>query len=151
MADTSPGVPSRFFVTVDVVLFKETEAGLEVLLVERGSPPFAGARALPGGFVETDEPLVEAAVRELAEETSVQLATEDLHQFGVYGDPGRDPRGRTITVAYWATSGTTTPRAGSDAASADFVSVEGLSAEDLAFDHDVILRDAITRMRDVPD
>lgn len=86
-------------VTVDCVVFGIWQAKLYVVLIQRDRPPFEGHWALPGGFVEIDEPLEKAAYRELAEETGIhQIRLEQLHTFG---QPGRDPRGRVISVVYW--------------------------------------------------
>jgi len=110
---------------------------VNVLLIERGRPPFAGNWALPGGFVDIEEPLEEAAFRELHEETGLRPAYLELA--GVYGTPGRDPRGRTISVVYrttvWKEEHTT--RGGDDASAAKWFSLESLPH--LAFDHQQIV------------
>src|ERR1043166_2759073 len=90
-------------VTVDLVIFTIQSEKLKVLLVKRGIPPFKGQFALPGGFVHEDESLEDAAVRELREETGV--ADVYLEQLYSFGEPGRDPRERVITVAYYALIG----------------------------------------------
>src|SRR4051794_39595461 len=89
-------------VTVDIVIQTIADAELQVVLIERDQWPFEGRWALPGGFVQEEENLDEAAARELAEETSVQDTAKFLEQIGAYGDPGRDPRPdiRIVTVAY---------------------------------------------------
>src|SRR5687768_4457915 len=87
-------------VAVDVVLFTIGAGALQVLLIRRGKPPFEGAWALPGGFVREDESLERAALRELGEETGVRHL--EVEQLGAFGDPGRDPRGRVLTVVYTA-------------------------------------------------
>ena len=87
-------------VTVDIVIFTLREVSLQVLLVSRGVPPFEGQYAIPGGFIRGDESLEEAALRELHEETGVRNVF--LEQLYTFGDPKRDPRGRVITVAYYA-------------------------------------------------
>ena len=135
----------RPMVTVDVVIFTLRENDLQVLLVRRRNPPFAGMWAIPGGFVDIDEPLEAAASRELEEETGVRGVY--LEQFHTFGDPGRDPRGRTITVAYLALvrADEVQPRAGDDAAEARWWSVSDLPP--LAFDHDRILARALTHLR----
>ena len=87
-------------VTVDIVVFRATDKGYCILLIKRKNEPFKDAWALPGGFIEMQETLEESAARELREETG--LTGVELHQLGTFGDPDRDPRGRTITVAYYA-------------------------------------------------
>jgi 8-oxo-dGTP diphosphatase len=135
-------------VTVDIILFTFMDADLKVLLVRRGQPPFAGRWALPGGFVNIDEDLEDAALRELSEETNVEnIYLEQLYTFGT---PERDPRGRVITVAYFALlsndqADTVQIRAGDDAAQTGWWSIYDLP--DLAFDHDRILEYAVRRLR----
>jgi ADP-ribose pyrophosphatase YjhB (NUDIX family) len=145
--------PSRYpsiAVTVDVVALTIRDGRLSVLLVERGAPPYAGHRALPGGFVK-EETLDTAALRELGEETGLtpgqgELDRVHLEQLKTYGDPGRDPRMRVISVAYLAFAPQLPePTAGSDAARAYWVPVD--EAKDLAFDHDTILADGLERAR----
>lgn len=137
-------------VTVDVVALTIRDGKLAVLLVERGHQPFAGQRALPGGFVRI-ETLDQAALRELAEETGLtpgEGAMERVHleQLQTYGDPGRDPRMRVVSAAYLAFAPSLPePTAGSDAARAYWVPVD--EAKDLAFDHDAILADGLERAR----
>lgn len=135
----------RPMVTVDVVIFTLQEQDLQVLLVRRKHPPFEGMWAIPGGFVDIDEPLEAAALRELEEETGVRDVR--LEQLATFGDPGRDPRGRTITVAYLALlpPGRTAVRAGDDATDARWWSVRSLPP--LAFDHDRILACALQKLR----
>ncbi|MEV0565092.1 NUDIX domain-containing protein [Dactylosporangium sp. NPDC050588] len=134
-----------FAVTVDLVMLTIRDGALSVLLIRRAIPPFQGGYALPGGFVLPDEDLGEAAERELVEETGLRGAGH-LEQLGSYGAPGRDPRGRVVTVAYLALlPDAPAPRAGSDAAAADWVPLEGLPG--LAFDHDRILADGVERAR----
>ena len=128
----------RPMVTVDAVVFRTNGDILEVLLIRRKKAPFAGKLALPGGFVEIDEDLEDAAKRELAEETG--LLSVGLSQLGAFGRPGRDPRGRTISIAFGGIvplSGSRV-RGGDDADLAAWVPVDGLP--DLAFDHDEIIR-----------
>lgn len=138
-----PGSPIR--VTVDIVILTIREGALEVLLVRRAIPPFRGRWAIPGGFVLARESLEEAARRELEEETGVRdVWLEQLYSFG---DVGRDPRGRVVTVAYFALldAGRATVAAGSDAAEAAWFPVA--RPPRLAFDHDRILARAVERLR----
>ena len=131
-------------VTVDTVLFTIQTGVLKVLLVKRRIPPFAKQFAIPGGFVHEDEDLDQAALRELREETGVgDVYLEQLYSFG---NPDRDPRGRVITVAYFALiSADRKLKAGSDAAEADWYSMDDLPP--LAFDHAAILNYALERLR----
>lgn len=137
-------------VTADTIVFTIVRGQLHVVLVERANEPFRGKWALPGGFVNQDEDLPEAAVRELAEETGVRIDPAGLSQLGVYGKPGRDPRMRVVTVAYWTIQpGLSGLTAGSDAAAARLVSVEDAldQPDGLAFDHVRILTDAVEQAR----
>jgi len=141
-------------VTVDVVVLKATTSGImdksnfEILLIERGHPPFAGSYALPGGFLDdTDESLERAGQRELMEETAVHVETSELINFGGYGDIGRDPRGRTVTVAFAAiidSQRASQAKAGDDARQFGFFALNNLPA--LAFDHARIISDALERL-----
>jgi 8-oxo-dGTP diphosphatase len=141
-----PGNP--FAVTTDVVVLTVRDRKQRVLVVRRANEPFLGRFAFPGGYVDAEEDLPEAALRELAEETGIELAADRLEQLGAYGTPGRDPRGPTVTVAFLvADDDLPDPVAGSDAAEASLVPVEDLLAdpEALAFDHGRILVDAVRR------
>jgi len=131
-------------VTVDLVIFALREGELQVLLIQRGVPPFEGRWALPGGFVTRGESLEDAARRELVEETGVRDVY--LEQLYTFGDPGRDPRGRVITVAYYAlmTGEAATPVAGTDAGAARWVPAR--NHPPLAFDHERILEYALERL-----
>ena len=135
----------RIDVTVDAVVLAPVDGELHVLLIRRGNPPFEGQWALPGGYLEVDEDLASAAVRELREETGIALDPGSLRQLGAYGAPDRDPRNRTISVAHVARlDEAVEPSGGSDAADARWLSLVLVLAEDrLAFDHATILRDAI--------
>ncbi len=130
-------------VAVDLVIFTVREGGLQVLLIERGIPPFQGQWALPGGFVLERETLEGAARRELEEETG--LRDVYLEQLYTFGDPDRDPRGRTIAVAYCALTPPAEPRAATDAAKAAWHPVGHLPK--LAFDHAKILKSGLQRLR----
>jgi 8-oxo-dGTP diphosphatase len=137
-------------VTVDVVALTIRDGRLHVLLVERGKAPYAGRRALPGGFVR-QETLDAAALRELAEETGLHpgrgpMERVHLEQLASYGDPGRDPLMRVVSVAYLAFAPSLPePVGGGDAASAAWVPVE--EAKRLAFDHGTILAAGLDRAR----
>jgi 8-oxo-dGTP diphosphatase len=137
-------------VTVDLVVLTIRDSALTVLLVRRGKPPYRGRLALPGGFVRPEETLAQAAARELAEETNLAPGSVHLEQLASYGDPGRDPRMRVVTVAYLALAPRLPePVAGSDAAAARWQAVEDISKNPprLAFDHAAILSDGVERAR----
>jgi 8-oxo-dGTP diphosphatase len=126
--------------TVDVVALTRVAETPRVLLIQRRNPPFAGSWALPGGFVEEGEQVIEAAPRELAEETGLQV--DSLELLGVYDTPGRDPRGWTVSVVYVAHVDREASVAGADdAADARWFAVDRLPQ--LAFDHAVVLADAL--------
>lgn len=145
-----------FAVTVDIAIFTLINNELGVVLIERGAPPFRGALALPGGFVKPEEDLLEAAVRELEEETALAIDPADLVQVGAYGAPNRDPRQRVVSIAFAAlVANLDKPAGGSDAASAAVYPVHQVLARNaqalerpnpehlLAFDHGQILSDAL--------
>lgn len=130
-------------VTVDIVLFCRSGSEIEVLLIKRSREPFKGQWALPGGFVEKDESLERAASRELLEETG--LSVINLEQIGAFGDPGRDPRGHTVSIAFSAVlDSRLQPCAADDAADAEWHSA--LRPPKLAFDHKKILELALRRV-----
>lgn len=131
--------------TVDVLVFTVLEKMLKVLLIRRRNPPFAGCWAIPGGFVEPGEKPCDAAMRELAEETGVRGV--ELREFGAFGDPGRDPRGWTVSIAYLALvspEGLMVKGAG-DAAEADWHPAE--RPPELAFDHALIVSSGVRALR----
>lgn len=132
-------------VTVDLVIFTIADNDLKVLLIRRRQDPFRDCWALPGGFVEIDESLEHAAARELLEETGVRNVY--LEQLFTFGDPGRDPRGRVISVAYFALIEAEHQRivAADDAADAAWYSV--FHPPKLAFDHHKVLEYAVWRLR----
>lgn len=127
----------RPMVTTDIVVLRAGDAGPEVLLVQRANPPFQGQWALPGGFVDEDEGLEDAARRELQEETG--LTGLALAQLCAVGTPGRDPRGHTISVVYVAACphAKSAAAAGDDAAATRWFPLARLP--ELAFDHAEIL------------
>src|SRR5260221_14203311 len=127
--------PKTPALTVDCVV---VDAKKRVLLIRRGHPPFKGRWALPGGFVEVGETVEEGCRRELMEETGVKAGR--LQLIGVYSDPKRDPRGHTCAVAFATRIVRATPKAGDDAAAAEWI--EDWAGLDLAFDHGRILADA---------
>ncbi len=137
-------------VTVDLVVLTVRDGALSALLVRRGVSPYRGRWALPGGFVLPDEDLDEAAARELEEETGLAPDAVHLEQLRTYGDPGRDPRGRVVTVAYLALlPDLPAPVAGTDAAAARWSVVDDVSGGGarLALDYDRILDDGVERAR----
>ena len=137
-------------ITVDLVVLTVVRHELTVLLVRRAAPPYRGRWALPGGFVHDDEDLLDAAGRELEEETGLESVRGHLEQLATYGAPRRDPRGRVVTVAYLAlVPGLGTPTAGSDAAAARWAPVAEAAQDSrrLAFDHHRILTDGVERAR----
>ena len=132
-------------VTADLAVLRLDQQP-EILLIQRKDPPFQNLWALPGGFMEMEETLEEAARRELREETGIMAG--ELIRFDSYDKPGRDPRGRTITqvfVLVWKES-MGIPEAGSDAAGLKWFALNQLP--ELAFDHAEIIRDVISMIRD---
>lgn len=133
-------------VTVDLVAFAFDGADLRSLFIRRKKDPFAGFWAIPGGFMEIDEPIEIAARRELKEETGLD-SSGPVAMIGVFGDPGRDPRGRTISIAHATTLRGHVPRVlgGDDAAEAAWL--DPLRPPALAFDHTAILATALDWLR----
>lgn len=149
MPESHPA-PERFPVTVDVVALTVRNGELNVLLITRLLEPFRGKLALPGGFVLSGEDLLEAAGRELAEETGVEHLPGHLEQLGSYGPKGRDPRGDVLTVAHLLLAPDfPVLSAGSDAEQAAWYPVRGVleGKLELAFDHARILDDALERAK----
>jgi 8-oxo-dGTP diphosphatase len=132
-------------VTVDAVVFNTSGAKAKVLLIKRGNEPFKGQWAFPGGFVDMAEELETAAVRELAEETG--LMGVKLSQFHTFGKPGRDPRGRNITIAFIGITKKTEIKSGDDAADAQWFDIDELPSN-MAFDHNEVAKAAISRLKD---
>ena len=154
MSADKKGTPQKFrydyprpMVTTDILVFGWDEAHLRIMLIRRKHDPFRDFWAIPGGFIEMDETLEETARRELREETGINRVP--LQRFGVFGDPGRDPRGRSITIAYVAFLSPELLRkakAGDDAAEVCWFPVR--RAPKLAFDHSRILRQALGWLRE---
>ncbi len=137
--------PPTLTMTTDIAIFTIRDDRLEILLIQRGNPPFQGSWALPGGLVDEDEDLDVCARRELEEETGVtDVSLEQLHTFGA---PRRDPRGRYVTVAYYTLvrPDRLKPKAASDAANVRWFAVDELPT--LAFDHAEIIAMARRRLR----
>ena len=137
----------RPMVTVDVVVFTSQTDQLYVLLIQRAQEPSQRAWALPGGFVEMDESLEQAALRELEEETGLEDVY--LEQLQTYGDPDRDPRGRVISVAYCTllpSKNIQHVQGGGDARQARWFPLDELP--NLAFDHNQIIADALNWVKD---
>jgi 8-oxo-dGTP diphosphatase len=132
-------------VTVDCVVFGLDEQDLKILLIQRGNEPFKGSWAVPGGFVNADESLEHAALRELKEETGVHDVF--LEQLYTFGDVHRDPRRRIVTVAYYALVNLRdhTIKAATDASNAAWFGVDDIPK--LAFDHARIVETALRRLR----
>lgn len=131
-------------VTTDSVIFGFDGTKLKVLLIERGQEPHKARWAFPGGFVRMDESCEEGALRELQEETNMSCSY--MEQFRTYSNPNRDPRERVITVAYLALVKTQEVQARDDASKAQWFDIN--EVPQLAFDHDVILRDALKHLRE---
>ena len=130
-------------VTADCIVITR-EADAKVLLIQRGNQPFKGSWAFPGGFMDMDETTEECAIRELEEETGLQIST--IRQIGAYSKVDRDPRGRTITVAYLAVVDKPIAVTGlDDAAKAEWFPISDLPH--LAFDHYDIMQDAISTFK----
>ena len=131
-------------VTSDCVIFGYDSQGLSVLLIERGIEPFKGCWAFPGGFMQMDEDAETCARRELEEETG--LKDVKMEQFGAFSELNRDPRGRTVTIAYLALVRKSGVKGADDAAQARWFPIDAVPA--LAFDHDRILRVALKVLRE---
>lgn len=131
-------------VTTDCVIFGFDGSKLKVLLIERGIEPYKGRWAFPGGFLNMEESAEEGALRELQEETGLTGAY--IEQFHTFTDPKRDPRERVITIAFFALVRIQDVKGGDDAAKAQWFALDEIPQ--LAFDHDMILRMAQSRLRE---
>lgn len=131
--------------TVDAIVIALTENS--ILMVERANEPYKGRWALPGGFVEEDEPLVDACLRELEEETGLQL-TDLGYMATVAGQPNRDPRGRIVSIVYCTVIPHEQPVKGADdAKEARWIPLDNLLDERIAFDHRSIISKVIQDVR----
>ena len=132
-------------VTTDCVIFGyDVKEGLSVLLIERGIEPYKGRWAFPGGFMRMDETTENGALRELKEETEFDVEKGFLEQLGCFSDVDRDPRGRVITIAYYALVQKGSVKGGDDARYAQWYPINEIPQ--LAFDHEKILRVALKRL-----
>ncbi len=130
-------------VTTDCVIFGFDGTNLKVLLIQRGIEPYKGKWAFPGGFLQMEESAEEGALRELQEETSLKASY--VKQFHTYSEPYRDPRERVITIAFYALVKIEEVKGGDDAKKASWFSLNEVPS--LAFDHDQILRMALSDLR----
>jgi 8-oxo-dGTP diphosphatase len=131
--------------TVDAVVFRKNGNKLEVLLIQRKHTPFAGKWALPGGFVDMDETVEQAVVRELEEETGLKM--ENLQQLFTFSEIGRDPRGRTVSVTFFGITSmhNSLVKGGDDAKDAQWFTIDQLP--ELAFDHIRAVEMAISKLK----
>ncbi len=134
----------RPMVTTDIIVTKKVNNVTKILLIKRLNDPYKDSWALPGGFVDQDEELSHAALRELAEETGITGV--ELLQFRAYGDATRDPRGHCVSIVYHGVAPQNiTPKAGDDAKSLAWFNITDLPA--LAFDHHKIITQAISMLK----
>ena len=131
-------------VATDCVVFGFDGKKLKVLLIRRGVEPFKGLWAFPGGFMRMDETAEQCALRELVEETGLELT--QMKQLGVFSDIDRDPRERVVSVAFYALAKSSEVRGGDDAAIAQWFAIDDVPH--LAFDHDYILRQAMRKIKE---
>ena len=130
-------------VTADCIVYNQEGETISVLLIKRKNEPFKDCWAFPGGFVNIDESAEEAAIRELKEETGLEVSR--IEQLKAYSNPDRDPRERVITIAFIAESQIKVVKGGDDAKEARWFDISNLPP--LAFDHEQILKDAIEKLR----
>ena len=129
-------------VTTDCVVFRFEGNKLKTLLIERGNEPYKGCWAFPGGFLNMDEDAEHGALRELEEETGLKL--EHVEEFGTFSTVDRDPRGRVISIAFYAITELSEVKGADDAAKAQWFSIDEIPQ--LAFDHDIMLEKALARL-----
>lgn len=133
-------------VTTDCVVFGyDLKGGLSVLLIERGADPYKGRWAFPGGFLNMDEKADDGAARELKEETGLDVDKGALEQLGCFSDVDRDPRGRVISIAFYALVQKAAVKGSDDARCAQWFPIS--SIPQLAFDHEKILLQALKRLK----
>lgn len=130
-------------VTTDCVIFGKDNNDLKVLLIERGNEPYKGSWAFPGGFLNMDETAEEGALRELKEETGLNI--QSVSQIGAFSGVDRDPRGRVITIAFYTITDIAPVTGSDDAAKAQWFSLNALPP--LAFDHKAILDEALLKLQ----
>ena len=130
-------------VTTDCVVFSKDSDGMSVLLIERANEPFKGCWAFPGGFMDMDENAEECAKRELKEETGLELGT--MRQLGAFTEVDRDPRGRTVSIVYYAVIDKAEVKGSDDAAQARWFPIDSIPS--LAFDHEKILAMALEKIK----
>lgn len=136
-------ISQQMYVTVDAVVFAKLKKSSYLLLIKRENKPFEDSWALPGGFIDTDEPVKQACQRELQEETGMSLDLNQLKFFNFYDEVNRDPRSRTITFAYLAQLNSLNEVKGDDdVTEAKWFNIKKLPK--LAFDHLEIIKDALT-------
>lgn len=146
LAGYDPRAFPPFAVTVDAVLLTVRQGALQVLLVERGTHPYLGELALPGGFVQPEESLEDAVTRRLTHETGVRRSAAHVEQLGAFGAPGRDPRMRVVSVAYLVFApDLPAPRPGPSTRAVSWVPVA--QATPKAFDHAQVLAAGVERAR----
>ena len=130
-------------VTADCVVFSNDSDRLSVLLIERANEPFKGCWAFPGGFMDMEENAEDCAKRELKEEAGLEIRT--MRQLGAFTDVNRDPRGRTVSIAYYAVIEKSEVKGADDAIQARWFPIDSIPP--LAFDHDKILRMALEEIK----
>ena len=131
-------------VTTDCVVFSVDEHKLKILLIERGHEPYKGFWAFPGGFLNMDENAEQGALRELREETGLEL--QNIKELGTFSEVDRDPRGRVISIAFYALDRKSEVKGDDDAAQARWFALDEVPR--LAFDHDLMLKKALQKLKE---